>query len=151
MQWKFKVVDKPTYQECEQMLSMIEDSFVSKAESIYFFKIIADFGKIYATYINKDSVCVIQTIRGWNDIKKVQIVSFAVHPKYQGNGIGTFTAKEMIKCLEAEGVKSVGIRLAPDNNPMLKIFQEKLGFFVIKNMENYFGLNKDRFYLEKSL
>ncbi|XOA43107.1 MAG: GNAT family N-acetyltransferase [Candidatus Nealsonbacteria bacterium] len=151
MKWNFRIVEKPSYKECKQMLKMIQESFGMKAETIYFFKIFADFGKIYTTYDNEIPICVIQTLKDWNDVRRVQIVSIAVHPNYQRKGVAIFTVEEMIKSLKSEGIRSVGIRVTPNHEPMLKIFQRKLGFSVLKKMEDYYGLNKDRLYLEKKI
>lgn len=151
MNWNFKVIENPSHEESLSILKMAQDSFGVKAESIYLFKILAEFGKICVTYDDEIPICVVQMIRNWEDINTVQIASFATHPKYQGKGIGTFTAREIIKYLASENISNVGIRIEPKNKAMLKIFQEKLNFSVIEILPNYYGPSEDRIYLEKKI
>lgn len=151
MEFNFKVIEKLSYFECEKMLKMVHDSFDIEEESIYFLKIFADFGKIFASFYKNDPICVIQTLKEWNVIDRVQIASFATHKDYQRKGVGVFTTQKMLEHLKSEGIKSVGIRIVPDYAPMIKIFKEKFGFVAQKMLPNYYGLREDRVYFEKKL
>ncbi|HBO16902.1 MAG: hypothetical protein UR69_C0001G0135 [Candidatus Moranbacteria bacterium GW2011_GWE2_35_2-] len=49
-------------------------------------------------------------------------IRIATHPKYQGNGIGLFMVKELMK-----KNKNIQAKIKIDNNPSMKLF-EKAGF-----------------------
>ncbi len=151
MKLVFKVLDKPTCYECDQILKMARKAFGVRAESIYFLRVIADYGKIFATYDNDKPICAIQTIKRWDRADGVQMISTAVHPDYQGKSIATYTATHMLDYLRLEGIKLISIFIPPKHTAMFSIFQEKLGFKICKECIEYFGIGEDRLYLEKEL
>ncbi len=151
MEWNFRVIDNPSYKECDQLLKMSQRAFGVEAESIYFFRIFVDYGKIFATFNHDEPICVIQAIKNWNDIGNIQLVSCATHPNYQEKGVATFTHRKMLQQLKKEGARSIGVRVPPLHEAVIKILQEKLGFSVIKKLSNYYGMGEDRLYLEKIL
>ena len=151
MEWKCRVISKPTYEECDQLLRIIQGAFGTKEESIYFLKTIADYGRLFVTFSQTEPICIIQAIKSWDDVNNVQLVSCAVSPDHQGKGVATFTHVEMLKKLKLEGVKSIGVSVPPDHAAVIKILQEKLEFVPIREIANYYGLGEDRLYLEKEL
>lgn len=151
MKWNFKVICNATYKECNQMLEMAHESFQEKVVNIFFFKNLADYGKIFAAFDRDTPICVIQTMKKWDNPENVQIISIAVHTRYQRLGVCTFTAQEMIKHLQSEGLKSLGILIPPNHSAVLAIFQRKLGFKISETFLKHFGLLEDRVYLEKIL
>jgi ribosomal protein S18 acetylase RimI-like enzyme len=56
-----------------------------------------------------------------------RILSIAVHPDFQGRGLGNALMRQGIRYLLAEAVPRIRLEVRPDNGPAVHIY-EKLGF-----------------------
>lgn len=152
MNLRFKVLGKDSKNaECFAILSMMQLCFKESSHNIYISRLIADYGKIFVTFHRDDPICVIETLKNWNDPHDAQIISVATHPKFQSQGIGFFTAKKMINWLASHGIDSIEVKIPPGHTEMLEIFKEKLGFNVINEIKDYYGPNQNRLCLQKKL
>ena len=125
--------------------------FHESSQDIYIFRLIADYGKIFVTFHEDTLICVIQTLKNWDNNSEAQIISVATHPSFQRQGICFFTAKNMIDWLATHGINSIGIRIPQGHTAMLRIFKEKLGFNVVNEIKEYYGPNQNRLYLRKDI
>lgn len=78
------------------------------------------------------------------------IVSIGVRPAHQRKGIGLkLMCTVLSDCLE-RGAKVAYLEVDPGNTPALKLYN-KLGFKIIKIIENYYGLGRNAYLMEKIL
>lgn len=152
MNLRFKVLGKDSkYEECIAILSMMKMCFKESSHDIYFFRLIADYGKIFVTFHEDTPICVIETLKNWDDPSEAQIISVATHPNFQNQGISFFTANKMIYWLASHGINSIEVKIPPAHTAMLRLFKERLGFNVIDEIEEYYGPNQNRLCLRKDI
>jgi ribosomal protein S18 acetylase RimI-like enzyme len=101
MNLRFKVLGNDSKnEECFAILSMMQMCFKESSHNIYIFRLIADYGKIFVTFDGDAPICVMETLKNWNDPHDAQIISVATHPEFQNQGIGFFYSKKNDKLVD---------------------------------------------------
>lgn len=82
-------------------------------------------------------------VNGW-------VLSIAVRPESQRQGIGSALMRELLLRLEAAGAASARLTVEPANAPAIDAY-EKLGFRIVATDPDYFGPGEARVIMEKTL
>ena len=72
----------------------------------------------------------------WGDVGR--IVSIAVHPSYQGRGIGSKLLEALEEKMLTRGVKTVRLEVGVSNTPAINLYL-KHGYEPINIIEGYYG------------
>ena len=84
-------------------------------------------------------------MRDWEDSEKVYLFDYAIAGDLQGNGLGYYFLKVIIKNLEEQGFKRIGLTVDTENIPAIKLYKEKIGFKIVEMSEDEYGKSHDRY------
>jgi len=82
--------------------------------------------------------------------KQGKVVSVAVHPNYQSQGVGMLLMRSVIKRYSKEEVNCLMLEVRRSNVRAIK-FYKKMGFEKIERLSNYYDDGEDAFLMEKSI
>ncbi len=71
---------------------------------------------------------------------EAEILTFAVHPTYQGNGIGRLLLTELMSFLRSVKCKKIFLEVAIDNDTAIKLYNT-MGFQNVGTRPNYYKRN----------
>lgn len=98
----------------------------------------------YCTYYLKPEL----SFRGLR--KKSVIHSIAIDNKFRGKGCGRKLLEESIKEMKLNGIYSILLYVNVKNTPAIKLY-EKMGFQIVKKIEDVCGQNEKCFIMELNL
>jgi ribosomal-protein-alanine N-acetyltransferase len=78
------------------------------------------------------------------------VLRLRVLPGYQRRGIGSALMSRLIPALASRGAGQVLLSVSPSNMAARGLYG-KLGFTMIRNIENYFGPGEDRLILRREI
>lgn len=87
-------------------------------------------------------------MRDWEDSEKVYLFDFAIASYLQGKGLGYYFLKVIIKNLEEQGFKRVGLTVDTENAAAIKLYEDKIGFKILEMSEDEYGKSHDRYIME---
>lgn len=79
-----------------------------------------------------------------------EIFMIAVHPDFQGKGLGRMLMDFCVKDLQREGVRSVYLDVAVNNTRALE-FYRKYGFEVVYTRKEYYKDGTDAYLMKKEI
>ncbi|MHB1653484.1 MAG: GNAT family N-acetyltransferase [Desulfitobacteriaceae bacterium] len=90
-------------------------------------------------------------MRDWEDIDKAYLFDFAIAEKYQGQGLGPNFLQIICSNLKEQGFKRLSLTVDADNKPAIHLYEDKIGFHVVKFNKNEYGQGQDRYIMELDL
>ncbi|MEW6425324.1 MAG: GNAT family N-acetyltransferase [Bacillota bacterium] len=108
-------------------------------------------GRVYGYYENNTLIGCMQFLLDWENREKAYLYGFSMADGYRGRGLGTKFLKSSLAELAREGIKKVELTVAPDNQAARKVYEEKLGFQIIKHRIDEYGPGETRLVLELDL
>jgi len=87
-------------------------------------------------------------MRDWEDSEKVYLFDFAIADELQGHGLGYHFLKVIIKNLDEQGFKRVGLTVDTENASAIKLYKDKIGFQIVEMSEDEYGKSHDRYIME---
>jgi ribosomal-protein-alanine N-acetyltransferase len=82
--------------------------------------------------------------------KKGHLISLAVLPKYQHQGIGQALLQEVMKATLGYGAKEFYLEVRVTNTSAVSLYK-KLGFQVARTLKNYYSDGEDAYLMAKKL
>ena len=105
----------------------------------------------YGFIVAENKRKVVGYIAGTPQDKEVfHILSFAVHPLYRGQGIGSMLLAEIINRARKAVFKSVLLEVRVSNTKARKLY-ERFGFKIVKRKERYYMDGEDAYIMIKML
>ena len=77
----------------------------------------------------------------WEIVGEGHITNVAVHPDYQGQGLGSQLLRRLIEYAVQAGIDSFTLEVREDNVPAIKLY-EKYGFTAVGLRKNYYPKEK---------
>jgi len=87
-------------------------------------------------------------MRDWEDSEKVYLFDYAIAGNLQGQGLGYHFLKVILKNIEEQGFKRVGLTVDTENASAIKLYQEKIGFQILEMSEDEYGKTHNRYIME---
>lgn len=84
-------------------------------------------------------------MRDWEDSEKVYLFDYAIAVDLQGHGLGYYFLKVILKNLEEQGFKRVGLTVDTENLAAIKLYKDKMGFEITEMSEDEYGKTHDRY------
>jgi len=82
--------------------------------------------------------------------KKGHLISIAVLPKYQHQGVGEALMKEIMKAIVGYEAKECILEVRVTNKPAINLYK-KLGFFVARTLHGYYSDGEDAYLMSRKL
>ena len=82
--------------------------------------------------------------------KKGHLISIAVLPKYQHQGIGQALLQEVMKATLGYGAKEFYLEVRVTNTSAISLYK-KLGFQIIKNLHGYYSDGENAYLMSRKL
>lgn len=82
--------------------------------------------------------------------KKGHLISIAVLPKYQHQGVGQALMKEIMKAMVSYEAKECILEVRVTNTPAIDLYK-KLGFIVARTLNNYYSDGEDAYLMSRKL
>ncbi len=87
----------------------------------------------------------------WFVIDEAHVTNIAIHKKYRGNGYGKMLVLAMMKDVQKQGIKAIGLEVRKSNE-IARTMYESMGFKMERVRKNYYDSPKeDALVLWKSL
>ena len=83
-------------------------------------------------------------------VKKGHLISIAVLPKYQHQGVGEALMKEIMKAMVGYEAKECILEVRVTNAPAINLYK-KLGFFVARTLHGYYSDGEDAYLMSRKL
>lgn len=83
-------------------------------------------------------------------LDEAEIITFAVNPFFQGQGVGTAIMKGFLAAMKKEKIRSVFLEVAENNKKAYSLYRF-FGFQTKTVRTDYYGKNKDAFLMLKEL
>ncbi|WGI17767.1 ribosomal protein S18-alanine N-acetyltransferase [Methanonatronarchaeum sp. AMET-Sl] len=80
--------------------------------------------------------------------KNAKIISIAIDPEHQSQGIGTKLLKKAINTTKKQKTKKISLEVKKTNKKAIK-FYRKLGFQKTKTKKQYYNNGEDAYYMTK--
>jgi len=87
-------------------------------------------------------------MRDWEDSEKVYLFDYAIAEELQGQGLGYHFLKVIIKNLDEQGFKRVGLTVDTENASAIKLYKDKIGFKILEMNADEYGKSHDRYIME---
>lgn len=87
-------------------------------------------------------------MRDWEDSEKVYLFDYAISEELQGHGLGYHFLKVILKNIEDQGFKRMGLTVDTENAAAIKLYKDKIGFEIIEMSEDEYGKSHDRYIME---
>lgn len=87
-------------------------------------------------------------MRDWEDSEKVYLFDYAIAESLQGKGLGFYFLKVILKNIEEQGFKRVGLTVDTENAGAIKLYKDKIGFEIIEMNKDEYGKSHDRYIME---
>jgi len=87
-------------------------------------------------------------MRDWEDSEKVYLFDYAIAGELQGQGLGYHFLKIIIKNLDEQGFKRVGLTVDTENASAIKLYKDKIGFKILEMNADEYGKSHDRYIME---
>lgn len=87
-------------------------------------------------------------MRDWEDSEKVYLFDYAIAGELQGQGLGYHFLKVIIKNLDEQGFKRVGLTVDTENASAIKLYKDKIGFKILEMNADEYGKSHDRYIME---
>lgn len=87
-------------------------------------------------------------MRDWEDSEKVYLFDYAIAEDLQGQGLGYHFLKIIIKNIEEQGFKRVGLTVDTENAPAIRLYKDKIGFVITEMSEDEYGKSHDRYIMD---
>lgn len=87
-------------------------------------------------------------MRDWEDSEKVYLFDYAIAGELQGQGLGYHFLKVIIKNLDEQGFKRVGLTVDTENSSAIKLYKDKIGFKILEMNADEYGKSHDRYIME---
>lgn len=85
-----------------------------------------------------------------NDSSKKEIMSLAVHPEYQGKGIGSQLLEKCLGYFKGKGIKKITVHTRKSNKKAQKFYKHH-NFIEKTVVERYYNNGEDGILMEKRL
>ncbi|MCR5279711.1 MAG: GNAT family N-acetyltransferase [Lachnospiraceae bacterium] len=121
---------------CDEMLKLWEYENLENASPtarFFFNNIATGNAEFWTTDNNSQLISELYVFRNLDDndfangTDRAYLCAFRVKKEYRGRGIGTRLINEVMSNLRSEGIKTVTIGVAPDENDNIRLYQ-RLGF-----------------------
>jgi len=76
------------------------------------------------------------------DATRAELVSIAVHPRYQRRGVARALLAHTITLLRGEAVRQFWLTVRPANAGAIRLYAS-FGFRHVRRVKNYYGRNRD--------
>ncbi len=86
-------------------------------------------------------------MRDWEDSEKVYLFDYAIADDLQGNSLGYYFLRIIIKNLIDQGFNRMALTVDTENDPAIKLY-EKIGFKIIEMSQDEYGKSHDRYIME---
>ena len=80
----------------------------------------------------------------WNLLGESDIATIAVHPDWQGRGIGTLLFAKIVQAAVDDGIEAATLEVRCDNWPALAVY-EKFGFKKLRLRRHYYANGEDAY------
>jgi ribosomal-protein-alanine N-acetyltransferase len=87
---------------------------------------------------------------GFSLTKRAHLVSVAVLPEYQHQGVGTALLKNALKNMPKYGAKECFLEVRVSNTTAVEMYR-KLGFLIGRRSQRYYADGEDAYVMEKKL
>jgi ribosomal protein S18 acetylase RimI-like enzyme len=83
---------------------------------------------------------------------RANLINFAIKPKYQGRGFGTFLLKNSLEWLRSNHsvIKKIILNVKTDNRRAIRLY-EKCDFHIVKKIEKYYQNEEAAYLMELNL
>ncbi|MFN2341296.1 MAG: GNAT family N-acetyltransferase [Halanaerobium sp.] len=108
-------------------------------------------GKLLVLFDEQDPVGFLELMDDWDDEDTAYLYALAIEEDYRNQGLGTKLIKSGMELLIAENYSKASLTVAPDNEPAIHVYKDKLGFENIAHKKNVYGDGIDRYYMELDL
>ena len=84
-------------------------------------------------------------MRDWEDSEKVYLFDYAIAESLQGHGLGYYFLKVIIKNVQEQGFKRMGLTVDTENASAIRLYKDKIGFEIVDMNEDEYGKSHDRY------
>lgn len=140
-------------EDCERLLSLEDSIFGKHCNHIYFLKPLLEYGQNYILEGEDGEWLGYALIFHENSANSVHLLSFAVLPSFQGRGLGGQFYKALLGALRRDGVVSLSLSVAPQNQRALSLYRNPDLYSSLDEelRMDYYGPGEDRILLRFSL
>lgn len=87
-------------------------------------------------------------MRDWEDLEKAYLFDYAIAEDHQGQSIGTQFLKAIIENLADQGFSKMSLTVDVNNEPAIRLYQDKIGFEIKHHSKDEYGEGHDRYIME---
>lgn len=87
-------------------------------------------------------------MRDWEDLDKAYLFDYAISEEFQGQGLGYYFLRAIIRNLKEQGFKKMGLTVDTENKPAIRLYKDKIGFEILKLSKDEYGKTHDRYIME---
>ena len=87
-------------------------------------------------------------MRVWDADDKVYLSDIAIRDEAAGHGLGYEFMRIIAESLVEQGFHVMGLTVDTENEPAIRLYQDKLGFEIVEFKKNEYGKGHDRYYME---
>jgi len=132
--------------DCERLLDLEDSIFGKHCNHIYFLKPLLEYGQSYILEGKHGEWMGYALIFHESCANSVHLLSFAVLPPFQGKGLGGQFYKALLDALRRDGVASLSLSVAPQNQRALALYRNP-GLYSSLDEElrmDYYGPGENR-------
>lgn len=106
-------------------------------------------GRVYVLQDdNKEIIGLAILMRDWEDTDTCYLFDFAISPKLQGKGLGTYFLNAIVADMEEQGFSKMSLTVDIHNKPAIKLYKDKMGFEIDHFSKDEYGKGHDRYIMK---